>query len=69
MFYGSPRVRLPLDKNEGAVKDKDILSSAGHRFFAREAEDRDSGNENLTLNHPPVEARSKKIVPPTIDSA
>jgi hypothetical protein len=27
---------VPLDKNEGAVKDKNILSSAGHRFFARE---------------------------------
>jgi len=39
----------PLDKNEGAVKDKDILSGAEHRFFAREVEDQDSGNGNLTL--------------------
>ncbi len=39
----------PIDKNEGAVKDKDILSGAEHRFFAREVEDQDSGNENLTL--------------------
>jgi hypothetical protein len=30
---GHPPSRLPLDKNEGVVKDKDILSSAGHRFF------------------------------------
>ncbi len=43
------RLRLPLDKNEGGVKDKDVLSSAGHRFFAREVEDQNSGNENLTL--------------------
>jgi hypothetical protein len=34
--FASPRLRLPLDKNEGAVKDKDILSSAGHRFFSPE---------------------------------
>ena len=56
------RHRMPLDKNEGAVKDKDVRSGAEHRCFAREVEDQDSGN--LTLNHLP-----RKIVPPTIDSA
>jgi len=39
---------MRLDKSEGAVKDKDILGSAEHRF-AREVEDQGSGN--LTLNH------------------
>ncbi|MFZ0436883.1 MAG: hypothetical protein WAL76_02095, partial [Candidatus Sulfotelmatobacter sp.] len=34
--FAPPRLWLPLDKNEGAVKDKDILSSAGHRFFSPE---------------------------------
>jgi hypothetical protein len=63
-----PQLRLPLDKNEGAVKDKDIPSSAGHRFFAREVEDQDSGNENLTL----ITCGGgllPRTVPPTIDSA
>jgi hypothetical protein len=58
---------VSLDKSEGGVKDKNILSVFWHRFFAREVEDQDSGN--LTLNHPAMEDRSSKIVPPTIDSA
>jgi len=28
-------LRLPLDKSEGVVKDKDLLCSAEHRVFAR----------------------------------
>jgi hypothetical protein len=63
-----PKLWVPLDKNEGGVKGKDILSSVGHRFFAREVEDQDSGNENLTLitrgGH-----LLPKTVPPTIDTA
>jgi hypothetical protein len=54
--------REALDKSEGGVKDKSILSVFLAPFFSREVEDQDSGN--LTLNHPTVE-----IVPPTIDSA
>jgi hypothetical protein len=30
------QIWVALDKNEGAVKDKNILGGAGHRFFARE---------------------------------
>ncbi len=44
-FAARTFARLPLDKNEGAVKDKRMPRSAGHRFFAREVEDQDSGNE------------------------
>jgi hypothetical protein len=46
----------PLDKSEGGVKDKNILSVFLAPFFAREDEDQDSGN--LTLNHPAMEDRS-----------
>jgi hypothetical protein len=54
---------VPLDKNEGVVKDEDFLGGAmSTAFFAKEAEDQDSGN--LTVNHAAVE-----LVPPTIDSA
>jgi hypothetical protein len=49
---------VPLDKSEGGVKDKSILSVFWHRFFAREVEDQDSGN--LTLNHPPVGILSRR---------
>src|SRR5207244_5353524 len=28
-------LRLPIDKSEGVVKDKDLLCSAEHRVFAR----------------------------------
>jgi hypothetical protein len=59
---------VALDKSEGGVKDKLLLSV----FFApllspERVEDQDSGI--LTLNHPAMEDRSIKIVPPTIDSA
>jgi hypothetical protein len=46
--------RVPLDKNEGGVKDKDFLGGAmSTAFLAREVEDQDSGN--LTLNHSAAE--------------
>jgi hypothetical protein len=58
---------VPLDKSEGGVKDKNILSVFLAPFFLPERfEDQDSGN--LTLNHPSVDLLPK-IVPPTIDSA
>jgi hypothetical protein len=45
---------VPLDKNEGGVKDKDFLGGAmSTAFLAREVEDQDSGN--LTLNHSAAE--------------
>jgi hypothetical protein len=48
---------VPLDKNEGGVKDEDLLGGAmSTAFFAREVEDQDSGN--LTLNHSAAERRS-----------
>jgi len=53
---------VPLDKSEGGVKDKNILTGVfGTASFAREVEDQDSGN--LTLNH-----LRQNVVPPTIDS-
>jgi hypothetical protein len=50
------RKRVPLDKSEGAVKDKDLPSVFLTVCFAREVEDQDSGN--LTLNHSAAERRS-----------
>jgi hypothetical protein len=56
--------RVPLDKSEGSVKDKDILCRAEAPLSLPERfEDQDSGN--LTLNHFSAEL----VVPPTIDSA
>jgi hypothetical protein len=55
--------RVRLDKSEGAVKDKDILGSAEHRF-AREVED-----QRLWKSHAESFFRRNKIVPPPIDSA
>ena len=58
------RTRVPLDKSEGSVKDKDILSVFFAPFALPERfEDQDSGN--LTLNHFSAEL----VVPPTIDTA
>jgi hypothetical protein len=55
---------VPLDKSEGSVKDKDILSVFFAPFALPERfEDQDSGN--LTLNHFSAEL----VVPPTIDTA
>jgi hypothetical protein len=57
-------VGVPLDKSEGSVKDKDILSVFFAPFALPERfEDQDSGN--LTLNHFSAEL----VVPPTIDTA
>ncbi len=58
--------RVPLDKSEGAVKDKILLGGAlSTAFLPEKVEDQGSGN--LTLNH--LGGNLPKIVPPTIDSA
>jgi hypothetical protein len=50
---------VPLDKSEGGVKDKSILSVfLAPLFLPERFEDQDSGN--LTLNHPPVEILSPR---------
>ena len=63
--------RVALDKGEGFVKGRDILSGVCDTACAPEkAENQDSGN--LTLNHPAVGgsfALSSGVVPPTIDTA
>jgi hypothetical protein len=57
---------VPLDKSEGGVKDKSILSVFLAPLFAREVEDQDSGNLTLITCGGDL---LPKIVPPTIDSA
>jgi hypothetical protein len=64
LFSETTTQRVPLDKSEGSVKDKDILSVFFAPFALPERfEDQDSGN--LTLNHFSAEL----VVPPTIDTA
>jgi len=61
-WYGLKPLRVPLDKNEGIVKQHlSPIGAVKHRVAARVVEDRSS--ESLAVNQFPA------VVPPTIDTA